>query len=190
MGADFDAERLVNGDEVGEEVGNGVGVGDADGVGKLEVLDAIFNQAIDPFLDDFDVPRVAVGIAEAHGNIDEHFFVVPEAKFLDLGDAVEGFFDGGVGIAHLEGFGNGKGVAQIGDFVELDGVFGAPSVGDDTEEFAFGGAQVELADDLCRVAHLGDGFGGNKTAEVYCIEADFEQGIDIPDFGFGGYEGF
>jgi len=109
VGADF--EGGVGRDELAKEVGYAGGGGDAYGVGELEDADAKAAEHFYPAHDNLGVPGVAVGVAEAHAHVEYEFFVGGLAEVLNLFYAFERLFYGGVGVAQLEGFGYGEGVA-------------------------------------------------------------------------------
>src|SRR6185312_5569272 len=147
---------------------------------------AQLRQCGSPFIYYFFVPRIAVGIPEAHRQIDDQFFLSLCAEVLYLFHRGETAFDGLVRIAQLKSLRYRKRETQEVDRVMRGGLFGAPEIGDDSEQPGTGAAQMKPPEHLSGIRHLGDGARRYEAAEIEHVETHAQERIQVFDLLCGG----
>ncbi len=130
-------------------------------------------------------PGLAVGVAEAHGEVHDEPFARALGEVTQVAQQGPGRLQGAPGVAALEGVGDAEGIADAGDARLRGGAFQAARVGDDAEVVAFPGVG-EFGEDGLGVGELGDGARTDEGAEVEVGEARVEQGAQVRGLVRGG----
>ena len=130
---------------------------------------------------------VAIRIAEAHGYVYDQLLATLHTQVLHLFHLLQRLGYSFVGIAQLEGFGDGKREAKVADLIELHRLGGASGIGYYGQQPGARAGYIQQLYHLAGIGQLWYGFGRNKGAKIEYIETYTQQGIEVLSFFGGGY---
>ena len=187
MDAELDLLRVGN--DSGDDLLDKLRGGEAHGVGERDAGNTGVGEQVAGGDDFVDAPRVAVGVAECHGDVsnDVEAGLVGERAYGFEG--IDGFFRCLALIALKEAGRDGVREAKRVDAAAVDGAFHALGVDDDADDFKLvvrEGRQVGERERLLGVGHLRNSFRGDEGDSVDLPEAGGDEGAKVFGLDFAG----
>lgn len=183
MNADLDRtiDRVEDGSD---QSGNLLWRGETDGVGEGNLRDAGVREEVAGGNNLVEAPRVIVGIAEGHRDVDDEGEAGLEGGLPDGVESLDGFLGSLVLIAAQKLRGDGVGKSEGGDSVGFNSTDRAFLIDDDADDLNVSG-WIEEGEGLFGIGHLRNDFGGDERDGVNVGEAGSDQGAKVIRFNLG-----